>query len=518
MREVNEVSAAERLGVRQAEWLEAIVATNRAIVGEGNSSTLAQQLVTAAGRVLGCEAGVLLANEGNRMAAVAAVGCRSPGPDGWVVGGKGVKRGLRRLFGAGRSDRVVAAPVRYRGTELGLFAMLRKGCGLSADEAEVLETLADQAAIVLSLRSREAGRGDDGGEALARVEGAFALAERERSKLEALMEVAPVGIVLWQLPGPQVVYANPLAQELFGGAVAEERLALVRRAFEPGEPVRQALASGGGRRALEVTAAPAHREGGRVVQVMETVREPGAGRDAEPTLEQMRARLARVSGELQKFAYVMAHDLKAPLRAVSNLSSWLEEDLDGKLDAATRRQLDLLRRRVERMDNFINALLEYSSAGEDGSASEPVAVRALVEKVLAVVPPPAGFTVELAPDLPLVEANRAHLHQVFACLIDNALQHHDRPSGSVWVAAVEAGAFYEFSVADDGPGVPERYRERIFELFQTLDRRDKTERLGIGLALAKKLVLEAGGWIGVEARTGGRGAVFRFRWPKQELR
>lgn len=231
-------------------------------------------------------------------------------------------------------------------------------------------------------------------------------------------------------------------------------------------------------------------------------------------LARLTMQLARSNGELDQFAYIASHDLKAPLRGIANVSRWIEEDLADKLSEESRGHLDLLRGRVVRMEALIDAILEYSRVGRVRVRPELVDVGALLAEVVDLVAPPDGFTVRADGQLPTFVAERMRLQQVLMNLVSNAVKHHhDKARGEVVVSAEDAGAFWRFRVRDNGPGIDPRFHEKIFVVFQTLETRDKVEGTGIGLALVKKIVEGYGGEIAVESDV-GRGATFRFTWPK----
>ena len=125
----------------------------------------------------------------------------------------------------------------------------------------------------------------------------------------------------------------------------------------------------------------------------------------------------------------------------------------------------------------------------------------------------ATLTIELAPDLPIFYTDRVPLARVFANLISNAIKHHHRDNGRIEISWAPGGdGFYEFAVADDGPGIDKAYHSKIFEIFQVLEARDKVESTGIGLAIVKRTVEAEGGEICVESEV-GKGTTFRFTWP-----
>jgi signal transduction histidine kinase len=228
----------------------------------------------------------------------------------------------------------------------------------------------------------------------------------------------------------------------------------------------------------------------------------------------------RRARDLEQFAYVASHDLKAPLRGIANLSEWLKEDLLDRLTPETQEQLDLLRDRVARMNALIEGLLEYSRIGRVAGSLEEVDVGALVTEVVDTLAPPPSFKVRIASGLPVLHTDRLHLSQVFANLIANAIRHHDRDRGWVSVSGQDLGEQWRFAVEDDGPGIPPEFRDKIFLMFQTLGVKDYGANTGIGLALVKKLVEEHGGAIrledGADKRGKRRGCRFVFTWAKRE--
>ena len=236
-------------------------------------------------------------------------------------------------------------------------------------------------------------------------------------------------------------------------------------------------------------------------------------------LEQIQKRqedLERSNRDLDQFAYVASHDLKAPLRAIATLSGWIEEDLRDKLSEEASEQMALLRSRVQRMDQLIDGILQYSRAGRLDSRGERVDVGEMLRDLIELLSPPESFKVVADTDMPVMVTKRLRLEQVFSNLINNAIKYHDRLDGRVDVTAHRQGRFYEFSVADDGPGIAEEHHQKVFMMFQTLQPRDQVESTGLGLSLVKKLVEEEGGSIHLESKPGA-GATFRFTWPAEDV-
>ncbi len=216
--------------------------------------------------------------------------------------------------------------------------------------------------------------------------------------------------------------------------------------------------------------------------------------------------------DLDQFAYVASHDLKAPLRAISTLAGWIEEEVRGKLSEEAQQQMQLLRQRVSRMDALIDGILRYSRVGKMDSEGEEVDVAELLAELIELQAPPPGFDIVVDEGMPVFRTKRLRLGQVFANLINNAIKYHERPGGRILIHAEALPGAYEFVVEDDGPGIAPEHHERVFVMFQTLQPRDEVESTGLGLALVKKLVEEEGGKISLESEV-GRGSRFLFTWP-----
>ena len=210
--------------------------------------------------------------------------------------------------------------------------------------------------------------------------------------------------------------------------------------------------------------------------------------------------------------YTVSHDLKAPLRAISNLSVWIEEDLDGKLPLDTQQQFDLLRTRFKRMESMIDSLL-YARAGRQEAQLETLDLAELLNEIIDSLAPPQGFTIDIQPSLPTPTTKRVFLSQVFAKLISNAIKHHTSVTGHLQISAIEHPDYHEFIIKDDGPGIAPENHEKVFAIFQTLKVKDNSDSTGIGLTIVKKIVEAEQGTIRLESSL-GEDTTFYVTWPK----
>ena len=253
----------------------------------------------------------------------------------------------------------------------------------------------------------------------------------------------------------------------------------------------------------EVIVTPILDKQGKIAEILSVSRDITARKTAQQELEKR-------NQELDRFTYVVTHDLKAPLRGIFNLSQWIAEDLSEQ-SAETKHQLNLLQQRVQRMDALITNLLKYSTVGKQELPVESVDVAELLEEIIDSLSPPAEFQIISTSKLPVLQTKRLLLTQVLSNLIGNSIKHHDRDRGKILVEVKDRGTDYEFAIADDGPGIIESQRQRIFEIFQTVHNNTSTTNTGIGLALVKKIVTEEGGQLWLEDNR-NRGSKFCFTW------
>lgn len=228
---------------------------------------------------------------------------------------------------------------------------------------------------------------------------------------------------------------------------------------------------------------------------------------------QMTRELKRINKDLNEFVYVASHDLKAPLRGIMQLSSWISEDIEGIAKEETKEYLTLLQSRTVRLEKLLDDLLVYSRIGRKQGEIQTIDVNQLVEEVFDLLDPPVGFTLQVEGKLPTLDTLYSPLENVFRNLISNAIKHHDKPDGHIIISVSEGARFYEFTVQNDGPVIKEEHFEQIFEVFKTLKPRDQVEGSGMGLSIIKKVLDNQEASIKVISGS-ERGVSFIFTWPK----
>jgi len=239
-------------------------------------------------------------------------------------------------------------------------------------------------------------------------------------------------------------------------------------------------------------------------------------KQAEQVQMQLLTDVERANRELKDFAYTVSHDLKEPLRAIKTLANWISTDYADKLNESDGEQIKLLLDCVNQMDKLINGVLRYSGLRHIKQKQDPVDLNQLVSEVIDMIALPDNITITVENSLPVVECEETRIMQVFQNLLSNAVKYMDKPKGEISIDCVEEPDFWEFSVADNGPGIEEKHFEKIFQIFQTISPQEGSESSGVGLAIVKKIVELYDGRVWVESKI-NRGSTFFFTLPKQKV-
>lgn len=227
--------------------------------------------------------------------------------------------------------------------------------------------------------------------------------------------------------------------------------------------------------------------------------------------------LKRKNEELDQFAYIVSHDLKAPLRGIDNVITWIQEDHLQELSPKVVEYLEVIKGRIVRAENLLNGILSYSRVGRELQPNEVVDVKELIEEVHGYLPKKPGITLQVEENMPRLFTEKLPLLQVFTNLLVNAYNYHDKQQdGYVKVYHKTLAEHYEFYVEDNGPGISKDYHKKIFVIFQTLENRDSFESTGVGLAIVKKILDDRKLSIRLISEP-GKGSVFIFTWPLNEI-
>jgi len=227
--------------------------------------------------------------------------------------------------------------------------------------------------------------------------------------------------------------------------------------------------------------------------------------------EKLLIKLEKSNDELQEYAHIVSHDLKSPLRSINALVSWLKEDNLGKLDTGSLENIDHIETTLEKMDQLISDVLNYSSVGADNSDIVDVNTHTLVKELINILYIPEHIEVKLINTLPFVKGDQTKLQQVFQNLIGNAVKFSKKDKGVIEIDILETPKHYRFSVKDNGIGIDKKFHKKIFKIFHSLNKSKNST--GIGLSLVKKIVNLHGGTVWLESEI-DKGATFYFTLKK----
>jgi PAS domain S-box-containing protein len=227
--------------------------------------------------------------------------------------------------------------------------------------------------------------------------------------------------------------------------------------------------------------------------------------------EKLLEKLEKSNDELQEYAHIVSHDLKSPLRSIDALVSWLKEDNKDKLDDMSMQNFALIETTLEKMEQLITDVLDYSSLGSDISERTDVNLDVLINELITILYIPDHIKVECLNPLPVLKGDKTKLQQLFQNLISNSVKFIDKEEGSIKIDVEDLKSHYKFSIKDNGIGIEKKFHDKIFKIFHSLKKsKDST---GIGLSIVKKIVNLHEGEIWVESEP-NLGTTFYFTLKK----
>lgn len=232
---------------------------------------------------------------------------------------------------------------------------------------------------------------------------------------------------------------------------------------------------------------------------------------AQKERESLLKNLTKSNKELNDFAHVVSHDLKAPLRSMNALVNWLQEDCREFIDNEDINQnFELLIKKIDKMDHLINGILKYASIDKIEHRKKEVDLQEIVESIIDTIHIPKHVQVLIPEKLPTAKGDKFRFHQLFQNLISNAVKYANEKDGKVHITYAVIDGFWEFQIKDNGMGIPEKYHKKVFGIFETLD--ENNSSTGIGLSIVKKItdMYEGKVWV---TSIEGKGATFHFTLP-----
>lgn len=266
-----------------------------------------------------------------------------------------------------------------------------------------------------------------------------------------------------------------------------------------------------GQRLVHINASIIYDETNKAIAAQGIVRDITEINQLQEQKENLLVRLERSNSELQEYAHIVSHDLKSPLRSIDALVSWLKDDNEGKLDEESLKNLNLIQMTLEKMEQLISDVLNYSSVSADNNQNEAVNLEEMMDELFKILYVPDHIEIKVNNPFPIVMGDRTKLQQLFQNLIGNAIKFIDKPKGEIDITVTEIKDHFQFSIQDNGMGIDPQFHDKIFKIFHALKK--SKESTGIGLSIVKKIVELHQGEIWLESEP-GKGSTFYFTLKK----
>ncbi|MBL7930022.1 MAG: hybrid sensor histidine kinase/response regulator [Bacteroidia bacterium] len=229
--------------------------------------------------------------------------------------------------------------------------------------------------------------------------------------------------------------------------------------------------------------------------------------------ERLKTETVKLQDDFTRFTYLVTHDIKAPIRAIDNLTNWITEDMGDNLKPSVAENLSLLRNRVNRTQRMMNALSDFSRTTRIKESRQPVELNKLVHAVIESFSESELFNFTINGCDKTISVEKDLIQRVFTELIKNCIQHSEKESGEITISMEEMPDEYIFTIKDNGPGIIKQNEEKAFEIFQTLKSKDESENTGIGLPLVKRILENLNQRIWIDYSFTG-GLCIKFSWNK----
>lgn len=272
------------------------------------------------------------------------------------------------------------------------------------------------------------------------------------------------------------------------------------------------LKKGGGVFLAKITGQPILDRAGAVTQYFSIIEDVTERNELALQKEYLLKKLEEQNERLNEYAQMVSHDLKSPLRSVHSLITWIKEDNEKEFTVETKRYFEIIEDKVEKMDKLIEGILNYSKVSNSESLQETVDLNELIENCIEIIHIPLNITVTITNTLPSIEVDRYRMQQLFQNLISNAVNYCDKEIGIVAIGATEDIDNYIFTIKDNGPGIDSKNHEKIFKIFESFSKQEKSS--GIGLSIVKRIVENCNGEIWIESQL-GIGTTFFIKLPKK---
>lgn len=228
--------------------------------------------------------------------------------------------------------------------------------------------------------------------------------------------------------------------------------------------------------------------------------------------EEIEEGYSRANSDLARFSYILAHDLKAPLVAINNLSEWIEEELSGSFSNEASLQFNLLRGRVARMNMLLESMQEYFAVSNSNlNKQKSIEIAVLMKEIAKKLNIPASV-LTVNSEVKTITTHEKLFKKLFHELIENAYSHNSKSHKKIEISIIKEEKFLKMMVKDNGDGIDQQYHKDAFELLKTIEARDKLNTAGVGLAIAKRIVELNNGSIELSS-TPSVGTTFTIQWP-----